>query len=77
MSDPRVGWHGSEEIGHLSARAVVVRRSFCRYAWAPLIRRPDDSEQTLVGLAGYSQSPAECSPHVLNACRMLNGLPRL
>jgi hypothetical protein len=73
----RVGWRGSEELGLLSARPVVIRTTHYRYAWAPLIRRQDGHMQVLMGLAGYSQAPADCSPRVLRACRMLNGLPRL
>ena len=61
----------------MTARPVVVRSSFYRYAWAPVIRRQDGAEEVLMGLSGYSQSPADCSPRVLSACRMLNGLPRL
>lgn len=73
----RVGWRRTEELGRLSARPIVIRSTFYRYAWAPLIRRQDGEEEILMAFAGYSQSPADCSPRVLSACRMLNGLPRL
>ena len=73
----RVGWRRTEELGRLSERPIVIRSSFYRYAWAPLVRLPNGEEQILMGFAGYSGSAADCSPRVLAACRMLNGLPRL
>jgi hypothetical protein len=70
----RVGWHSSQEVATSRLAPWSSAAAATRYAWAPSSGARMAPRSSSWGLAGYSQSPADCSARVRSACRMLNGL---